>query len=458
VRAPDGFAVRWRRTTVWAFSLVVGAFLADTVVTQMLASAIDAAANRITTDFAPSVVALADTRTELHRLQDYVSDYVDGVSPSTTRLRIAAADAAVRRAAASYESLPFIAGERDLWQRVKADLQTVESALDRTLAAADRNDFEAARSIVRGDLRTAIDVTSGDILNDVELNAGAADKDGRLIAARRRASMWAAAALDVVSIALTAIIALVIYRLNAEKDALQRRQTEILREANAELEAFANRLSHDILSPLSLTRLTIESVLKSNPTAEARRLLERGVGGIERATHIAHGLLEFARSGAKAGPEERADLQKVVCGVIDELRPLADQAGARLEASVPEGAAVACDEGLLTSAVSNLVRNAINYLDGAAEKRVEVTAVTTGRRVTIDVRDTGPGIPPGAESRVFEPYVRGPGVKRPGLGLGLATVKRIVETHGGAVGVESRHGAGARFWIELPLRTTRVEP
>ncbi len=400
------------------------------------------------------MVALAETRTELHRLQDYVSDYVDGASPSTTRLRIAAADAAVRRAAAHYESLPFIAGERDLWEKVKGDLQTVESALDRTLAAADRNDFEEARSIVRGDLRTAIDVTSGDILSDIELNAGAADKAGRLIAARRRASMWAAAALDVVSIALTAIIALVIYRLNAEKDALQRRQTEILREANAELEAFANRLSHDILSPLSLTRLTIESVLRSNPTPEARRMLERGVGGIERATHIAHGLLEFARSGAKAGPEERADLQKVVCGVVDELRPLADQAGARLEASVPEGAAVACDEGLLASAVSNLVRNAINYLDGAAEKRVEVTAVTTGPRVTIDVRDTGPGLPPGAESRVFEPYVRGPGVKRPGLGLGLATVKRIVETHGGAVGVESRNGAGARFWIELPLRTS----
>jgi signal transduction histidine kinase len=314
----------------------------------------------------------------------------------------------------------------------------------------DRGDRALAQQLARQDLRDAVDAASNDILANIELNGAAADADGRLIARRRRESMWAAAILDVVSIALTAVVALLIYRLSAQNNALQRRQAEILREANAELEMFANRLSHDILSPLSLTRLSIDAALKTGPSAEARRLLERGVGGIERATHIAHGLLEFARAGAHARPNERADVRTVVCGVVDELRPLADKTGARLDASVPDGTTVACDEGLLASAVSNLVRNAINYLDGTGEKRVDVTVENAGPRVKIDVRDTGPGLPPGAESRVFEPYVRGPGVKPPGLGLGLATVKRIVETHGGAVGVESQAGGGARFWIELP--------
>ena len=113
-------------------------------------------------------------------------------------------------------------------------------------------------------------------------------------------------------------------------------------------------------------------------------------------------------------------------------------------------ASVACNKGLLTSALSNLVRNAITYLDGGPDKHVDVLAFDAGDRVRIEVRDNGPGLPPGAESRVFEPYVRGPGTAQPGLGLGLATVKRIVETHGGAVGVESRAGAGSRFWFELP--------
>jgi signal transduction histidine kinase len=111
---------------------------------------------------------------------------------------------------------------------------------------------------------------------------------------------------------------------------------------------------------------------------------------------------------------------------------------------------VACNEGLLTAALSNLVRNAIAHLDGGAEKRVDILAVDAGDRVHIEVRDTGPGLPPGAEASVFEPFVRGPRPQQPGLGLGLATVKRIVETHGGAVGVESRTGAGCRFWIDLP--------
>jgi signal transduction histidine kinase len=119
---------------------------------------------------------------------------------------------------------------------------------------------------------------------------------------------------------------------------------------------------------------------------------------------------------------------------------------------------VACNEGLLTAALSNLVRNAIVHLDGGGAKRVDILTVDAGDRVRIEVRDTGPGLPPGSETRVFEPYVRGPGSDRPGLGLGLATVKRIVETHGGAVGVESRVGVGCRFWMDLPRANDPAPP
>jgi signal transduction histidine kinase len=447
---PDGFTVRWRRTIVWAFSIIATGFLAETFVSQWLASSIDAAANQIVTDFAPSVVSLAETRAELHRLQDYAVDYVEGKAVPANRTQVAAATGAVTRAMERYESLPFIPGERELWEKVKVDVEAVHRALSLTLAATDRGDRALAQRLAREDLRDAVDVASNDILANIELNGSAADEAGRLIARRRRESMWAAAVLDVISIVLTAVMATLIYRLSAQYNALQRRQAGILREANAELELFANRLSHDIVSPLASTRLSIDAALKTSPSPEARRMLERGIGGIERATHIAHGLLEFARAGAHPRPNERADVRAVVFGVVDELRPLADKTGARLDASVPDGTAVACDEGLLASAVSNLVRNAINYLDGAGEKRVDVTVENTGPRIKIDVRDTGPGLPPGAEAKLFEPYVRGPDVKRPGLGLGLATVKRIVETHGGAVGVESHAGAGARFWIELP--------
>jgi signal transduction histidine kinase len=288
------------------------------------------------------------------------------------------------------------------------------------------------------------------MLSDIKLNGAAADADGRMIARRRQTSQQAAIALASASVALTLLAALLAYRVSAQNEALQRRYAAHLREANAELGIFASRVSHDILSPLSSTRLALDAALKAESDEAIRRKLQRGVGGLSRVTRIAQALFNFARAGARPSAGERGDVRAVVDDVIDEYRPLADETGARLDASVPAQSAVACNEGLLTAALSNLVRNAITHVDAVANKRVDVLAADTGDRVRIEVRDTGPGLVPGTEATVFEPFTRGPDAHQPGLGLGLATVKRIVETHGGSVGVESRTGAGCRFWMELP--------
>ncbi len=438
---------------LWAFALVVACFVTEATVSQLVASSIDDAATRIITDYSPSVVALASTRAELHRIQDFASDYVDGGGDAGDRARVASAMVELDRAVASYLKLPFIPGERELWGRVADDIGAVRTTMGRTVAAVEGGDSAEARRLVRQDLRAAVDTASADILSDIQLNGDAADADGRLIAHRRRSSMRAAAALAIASVALTALAALLIYRLSAQHEALQRRHATLLEEANAELEIFASRLSHDILSPLSSTQLAIDAALKDEKNEAIRRKLQRGAGGVERVARIAQALFDFARAGARPGPAEHGDVRAVVDEVVDEYRPLADRTGARLEASVPARAAVACNEGLLTAALSNLVRNAITHLNGAPEKQVDIVAVDAGDRVHIEVRDTGPGLAPGTEASVFEPYVRGPGVDKPGLGLGLATVKRIVETHGGAVGVESRAGAGCRFWMDLPKAT-----
>jgi signal transduction histidine kinase len=435
---------------VGAFVLVVACFLTGTVVSQLMASAIDEASTRIVTDYSPSVLALASARAELHRMQDFVSDYVHADGKNVDRRPIAASMAELDRAVASYLKLPFGPGERALWERVAADILEVRTTTDRTLAAVHRGDGSEARRLVREDLRNAVDKASADILADIELNGAAADADARLIAQRRRSSLFAATALSIASVVLTALVALFIYRLSAQHQALQRRHAALLQEANAELEIFASRLSHDILSPLTSTRLAIEGALNMEENEAIRGKLQRGVAGVDRVTRIARSLFEFARAGARPGPGERGDLRAVVSEVVDEYRPLADQTGAALEASVPAGGSVACNDGLLSAALSNLVRNAIVHLDGAPGKRVDILTVDAGSRMRIEVRDTGPGLAPGTEAHVFEPFVRGPGEAHPGLGLGLATVKRIVEAHGGAVGVESHVGAGCRFWMELP--------
>ena len=68
----------------------------------------------------------------------------------------------------------------------------------------------------------------------------------------------------------------------------------------------------------------------------------------------------------------------------------------------------------------------------------------------IEVEDSGPGIPPALYETIFDPHVRGRTDGKPGIGLGLATVKRITESHGGAVGFRSRLDVGSTFWVELP--------
>jgi signal transduction histidine kinase len=85
----------------------------------------------------------------------------------------------------------------------------------------------------------------------------------------------------------------------------------------------------------------------------------------------------------------------------------------------------------------------------ATVRRVTVT-VDARKRVRFEVQDTGPGIALSAQASIFEPYVRLPHRREPGVGLGLATVKRLVEAHGGAVGVHSASTGGSLFWFELP--------
>jgi signal transduction histidine kinase len=78
--------------------------------------------------------------------------------------------------------------------------------------------------------------------------------------------------------------------------------------------------------------------------------------------------------------------------------------------------------------------------------------------IRFEVEDTGPGLPPAFLPRAFDPYVRGAGTAEPGLGLGLATVRRLVEGHRGRYGVQSRLGTGALFWFELPAAELPAEP
>ncbi|MEP6864964.1 MAG: ATP-binding protein [Deltaproteobacteria bacterium] len=122
-------------------------------------------------------------------------------------------------------------------------------------------------------------------------------------------------------------------------------------------------------------------------------------------------------------------------------------------ATIPPGS-IACSKGVLTSLVSNLGQNAIKYMGDVQERRIELRVLETDRGWRVEVEDTGPGISVEDQQRIFRPHVQ---LQRggAGIGLGLATVDRLVRAHAGSLGVSSKPGHGALFWFELPKATAR---
>jgi signal transduction histidine kinase len=181
--------------------------------------------------------------------------------------------------------------------------------------------------------------------------------------------------------------------------------------------------------------------------------LQRGIRGLGRVEDLVRDLLVFAQAGAAPDPGARASLQAIVGGVVADAEPEAAAARVRVEVGSLPACDVACSPGILQSLVANLVRNAIKYMPpDASERRVTISASVGGGRVHVEVADTGGGVPLDARERVFQPYVRGHR-RQPGLGLGLATVRRLAEAHGGRVGLRSNERGGATFWFELPVRS-----
>ena len=112
---------------------------------------------------------------------------------------------------------------------------------------------------------------------------------------------------------------------------------------------------------------------------------------------------------------------------------------------------VACGSGMLTSIVSNLLRNAVKYVGDGAGRRVTVRAREAVTLVRLEVEDDGPACRARSARTSSSPTCAAPTTGKPGIGLGLATVKKIAEAHGGRIDVRSTPGQGTWFGVELPI-------
>jgi signal transduction histidine kinase len=344
-------------------------------------------------------------------------------------------------------ALPFYRDEQSLWRDVRERLADADQ-LVATLASQRQRDLGASPySLVRA--IDAIDSVDDALKALVTFNARQAKDRAAQITALRLRRGRIELALDGCSAILTIVVALLAIRAMQHVALVLEQRNRLQAMRAEELEQFAGRVAHDVRGPLSTTSMAIQLCKRKTENDRALALLERGARGVARVETIVDGLLRFARAAARPEPGVQTRVRPVVEGLVSELQPVAAEQHIELRAEPLPNEAVACNAGVLSSVIENLVRNAIKYMGEAPTRSIRLSAVVRGERLRFEVEDTGPGIAPLALPRIFEPYARGHATGQPGIGLGLATVRRIVEAHGGEVRVQSSP-RGSLFSFDLP--------
>jgi len=235
-----------------------------------------------------------------------------------------------------------------------------------------------------------------------------------------------------------------------------RRQNEQLREADRLKDEFVALISHDLRTPLTSIMGYLELVLDDNNlTEEQRGFLNVADRNADRLLRLVNDLLFVARfeAGELELRSAELDLAAVARQSVEESGPLAAAGGVELTCEAGAVSSVHADKGRMFQLVENLVSNAIKFTPAGGDVRVSVTPVNGV--VRLEVADTGIGIAPEEQQRLFERFFRASTASEhqiPGTGLGLYITRAIVEAHGGSIGVRSDPGQGTSFCVELPAR------
>jgi signal transduction histidine kinase len=244
-------------------------------------------------------------------------------------------------------------------------------------------------------------------------------------------------------------------KLRRENEALQRSlaaRTHELEVANRELEAFAYSVSHDLRGPLrridGFTDALVEECAAGN-SANVQEYCDRVKRGVRRMSAIIDDLLRMSKA-------MRSELE--IVGF--DLSACCHEIGAKLAATLPErkvkwtfmpGMRVEADAGLLRIAMENLLGNAWKYTARREVAEIEVGLRREGSEFTVEVRDNGVGFDMAESRNLFTPFQRlssGSGFE--GTGIGLSTVQRVIERHGGRIWATAEVGRGATFRFTLP--------
>jgi signal transduction histidine kinase len=263
-------------------------------------------------------------------------------------------------------------------------------------------------------------------------------------------------------------------RLNETLEEQVAERTADLSRANEEIQRFAYIVSHDLRSPLvNVMGFTSELEVAAEPLAAlvdraeadapailteeartaAREDLPEAIGFIRTSTakmdRLINAILKLSREGRRVVAPEPLDLAAIADGVVASMRQVIDARGAEVEVQRPMPQLVSDRVGI-EQILSNLIENAVKYLDPGRPGRVSIVGQSEHGRVLLAVTDNGRGIASADHQRIFDLFRRAGAQDQPGEGIGLAHVRALAYRLGGVIDVDSRPGEGSTFRLSLP--------
>lgn len=229
-------------------------------------------------------------------------------------------------------------------------------------------------------------------------------------------------------------------------------RTAELRAANRELESFAYTVAHDLRGPLdSIAGLVyvLQSQYRGELQEDGNEMLERLRLSSRSMALLIDDLLHFSRATTSDLRKTAVDLRPIASQIVDDLDLV--NADRQVTFAIGDLPAVQADPALMRIVLDNLLRNAWKYTSRRNDARVTFGCRLEAEEVVYFIQDNGAGFDPSRAHLLFQPFQRLHGKNEfPGTGIGLATVHRIIERHGGRVWAESAVGEGATFYFTLP--------
>jgi signal transduction histidine kinase len=442
------------RRLLLGLAVMAAIILAQGVLGASVATHADAESRLTLTTSLESVREVSRIAHDVDEQRVLVNEHIlekDESTMSAVEARLADVTADIRRTSRRYAPLVRLPNERKLWVEVQTLQTRVERRIADVLALSRQNENTAARARLVEGQKDHMELDSK-LVDLIQLNLGGASQTierVRALQQRAEAVQWATR--------IAGLCALMLFGLWGTRRIVnyERRLTDYaseIEDRNRDLDAFAGRVAHDLRNALGPVVLSAPALkLSAHDPGQVDRIADRIGRCSDRALAVVDALLAFSRASHNAGTGECSELRAIVQSVEEELGPEVARLGVSLAIDEMPDLLLRCTPGLLHVVLANLCGNAVKYLEGRQEPRVQVSARKDGRFCRIEVVDTGPGIADEMRERIFEPFFRVEGTAARGTGIGLATVRRIVDARGGRVEVRSHLGRGSCFTVWLPL-------